>query len=662
MCGIVGLLQPGPLSREAHAVLRVMTDTLRHRGPDDSGVWLDERAGIGLGHRRLSILDLSPEGHQPMISTSGRYVISYNGEVYNFTELRTELERAGAKFRGHSDTEVLLEAVSQWGLQAAVKRFDGMFAFALWDCEEQVLYLVRDRLGIKPLYFGWMGGALLFGSELKALRAYPGFKEELDLRALALFLRYGYIPAPFSIFQTIHKLPPGCLLAVPHARVRQADAFSPDPDEPNAQWKPLRYWSVSAAVEQGIQNPFTGSDEEAIGYLDDLLRTAVRMHMVSDVPLGAFLSGGIDSSMVAALMQAQSSHPVKTFSIGFHEAAYDEARHAGKVARHLGTDHTELYAMPADALNVIPRIPALFDEPYADSSQVPTFLVSQLARCHVTVSLSGDGGDELFGGYNRYLWCARVWNTVGRIPRWARSLMAGGLTAVSAQGWDAVFRVLGPILPDALDQPTPGFKLHKLADTLEVGDAAALYHNLVSYWKCPASLLRDAVAEPDVSGRHRLDGLPKDFTSQMMALDLMTYLPDDLLVKLDRSSMANSLEGRVPFLDRRVVEFAWRLPLSMKIREGRGKWALRRVLDRYVPRPLVERPKMGFCMPIDSWLRGPLRDWGEALLDERRLRTEGFFNPQPIRDKWTEHLSGRRDWQFPLWSVLMFQAWLEHRA
>jgi asparagine synthase (glutamine-hydrolysing) len=660
MCGITGMF--GAQGGELEPTVRRMVAALHHRGPDDSGIWSDGKAGVALGHARLSILDLTAEGHQPMPSAGGRFVITYNGEIYNFAELRDELSRLGHAFRGHSDTEVMLASFEQWGVQEAVRRFLGMFAFALWDRAEQVLYLVRDRVGIKPLYFGWAGDTLLFGSELKALQAHAGFKNAIDLRALALFLRYGYVPAPFSIFQTIHKLSPGCVLAVPKSFVEKARTFSPDPDDPDAGWKPARYWSVGSAVEQGLREPFAGSEEEAVEHLDDLLRTAVRMHMVSDVPLGAFLSGGVDSSTIVALMQAQSSRPVKTFSIGFHETDYDEAQHASKVARHLGTDHTELYVTPAEGQAVIPRLPALYDEPFADSSQIPTLLVSALARRQVTVSLSGDGGDELFGGYNRYLWCARVWDRIGGAPVWLRGLAARGLTAVSPQRWDAVFRALGPMLPRAFNQPTPGYKLHKLADALCIRDLPALYLSLVSYWKDPPALLRPAVDEPDIFAPRRFRSRLTDFTQQMMGLDLMTYLPDDILVKVDRASMAHSLEARVPFLDHRVVEFAWRLPLSMKIRDGQSKRVLRRVLDRYVPRPLIERPKMGFCVPVDSWLRGPLRDWGESLLDERRLRTDGFFDPRMVRDKWAEHLSGRRDWQYPLWAVLMFQAWVdEHK-
>lgn len=629
---------------ELPSSVRGMVASIRYRGPDDFGVWCDERVGIGLGHARLSILDLSPEGHQPMVSASGRYVISYNGEVYNFAELRSELGVVGQKFRGHSDTEVMLAAFEEWGIEKAVQRFVGMFAFALWDKQTRTLTLARDRLGEKPLYYGWQGEAFLFGSELKALRAHPAFRAEVDRNALALLLRHNYIPAPYSIYQGISKLSPGCLLTVSLS-------------QRNPRIVP--YWSGKQAIEAGLAHPFEGSESAAVSALEALLKDAVGQQMVADVPLGAFLSGGVDSSTVVALMQAQSSRPVKTFTIGFHEEGYDEAPHAKSVARHLGTEHTELYVMPKEAMDVIPRLPALYDEPFSDSSQIPTFLVSELARRHVTVSLSGDGGDELFGGYNRYFWATNIWRRVGWVPQPMRAALVGALMALPPSAWNGVFRWLSRFLPVGWRYANPGDKLHKLAEVLAVRTPEEIYLDLVSHWKQPTEVVRGTHEPPTVlTDPARWADLP-DFEQRMMYLDQMTYLPDDILTKVDRAAMGVSLETRVPFLDHRVVEFAWSLPLSMKIRHGQGKWLLRQVLYRHVPKELMERPKMGFGVPIDVWLRGPLKGWAEELLDEARLQREGYFDPRPIRRKWAEHLTGRRNWSYYLWDVLMFQAWLE---
>ena len=642
MCGIAGTMDQS--TAELPSSVRGMVASIRYRGPDDFGVWCDERVGIGLGHARLSILDLSPEGHQPMVSASGRYVISYNGEVYNFAELRSELGVVGQKFRGHSDTEVMLAAFEEWGIEKAVQRFVGMFAFALWDKQTRTLTLGRDRLGEKPLYYGWQGEAFLFGSELKALRAHPAFRAEVDRNALALLLRHNYIPAPYSIYQGISKLSPGCLLTVSLS-------------QRNPRIVP--YWSGKQAIEAGLAHPFEGSESAAVSALEALLKDAVGQQMVADVPLGAFLSGGVDSSTVVALMQAQSSRPVKTFTIGFHEEGYDEAPHAKSVARHLGTEHTELYVMPKEAMDVIPRLPALYDEPFSDSSQIPTFLVSELARRHVTVSLSGDGGDELFGGYNRYFWATNIWRRVGWAPQPMRAALAGALMALPPSTWNGVFRGLSRFLPVGWRYANPGDKLHKLAEILAVRTPEEIYLDLVSHWKQPTEVVRGTQEPPTVlTDPAQWANLP-DFEQRMMYLDQMTYLPDDILTKVDRAAMGVSLETRVPFLDHRVVEFAWSLPLSMKIRHGQGKWLLRQVLYRHVPKELMERPKMGFGVPIDVWLRGPLKGWAEELLDEGRLQREGYFDPRPIRGKWAEHLTGRRNWSYYLWDVLMFQAWLE---
>lgn len=646
MCGITGFWDALPRSNteEMQAIAQRMSNALIHRGPDDAGTWIDTHLGIALGHRRLSIVDLSPEGHQPMLSTDGRYIIVFNGEIYNFLELRRELESLGNRVRGRSDTAVMLASFSQWGLVEAIKRFNGMFAFALWDRQERVLHLGRDRLGEKPLYYGWIGNTFLFGSELKALKAHPNFAAEINRDALTLFLRFNCVPAPYSIYQNIYKLPPGTFLTWNGTTARPT---------------PTPYWSAKEVAQLGVAKPLIEPEAEIVAQLEALLRDAVGLRMVADVPLGAFLSGGIDSSTVVALMQAQSSQPVKTFTIGFCEDAYNEAQYSKAVAQHLGTDHTEFYVTPKQALAVIPKLPTLYDEPFSDASQIPTFLVSQLARADVTVTLSGDGGDELFAGYNRHFWGRSIWQKIGWIPKTVRTPAAHALTSLSPQTWNRGFTYLNALLPAKFKQRTPGYNLHKLAEILAVPDPEAMYTGLVSHWKDPEALVIGA-CEPQtiLSDRQSWAKLP-DFTQRMLYLDTVTYLPDDILVKVDRASMGVSLEARVPLLDHRVVEFAWRVPLSMKIRNGQGKWLLRQVLYKYVPSHLVDRPKTGFGIPIDHWLRGSLRDWAEALLDETRLREEGFFNPQPIRQKWAEHLAGERDWQYYLWDVLMFQAWLE---
>lgn len=655
MCGIAGYWQSAPFDgTAARAVIERMSSAIAHRGPDDSGAWLDADAGIALGHRRLSVVELSAAGHQPMASASGRYGVVFNGEVYNHNELRVRLEREAGHtlpWRGHSDTEVLLAAIESWGVTRALQAAVGMFAFALWDRRERTLTLARDRLGEKPLYYGWQSSgsdrALLFGSELKALRAHPAFTAGVDRDALTLFMRLGYVPAPHTIYRGIRKLPPGTL-----AVLRAPDA------EPDIQ----PYWSAQDVMLCGHRSPLDLDPEEAVDRLEALLRDAVRQQMVADVPLGAFLSGGIDSSTVVALMQAQSTRPVRTFSIGFHEPGFNEAEHAKAVAAHLGTDHTELYVTPAQAMQVVPRLPAMYDEPFADSSQIPTHLVAQLARQHVTVALSGDAGDELFCGYSRYLLAQRLWQRIRAVPVPMRRAAAAMIAAVSEPTWDRIAEGLGHLLPMSERFARPGEKLHKGARAMAAGSSDALYLNLVSLWADPGTLVLGA-REPRtvLTGANTpLRELPD--VQRMMAFDLLTYLPDDILVKVDRAAMAVSLETRVPLLDHRVIEFAWQLPMALKLRDGVGKWALRQVLYRHVPRALVERPKMGFGVPIDSWLRGPLRDWAEALLDPHRLEADGLLAVEPIRRAWKQHLDGSANRQYPLWNVLMFQAWLREQT
>lgn len=648
MCGITGFAQAKVLQVEQwEQLLRKMATGIQHRGPDDFGVWCDASAGIGLGHRRLSIVDLSSLGHQPMLSESGRFIIVYNGEIYNYLDITAQLKRLGYTFRGHSDTEVLLTAFEEWGVEAAIQRTVGMFAIALYDMQAQKLYLIRDRLGEKPLYYGWSGNTFLFGSELKALRAHPAWQGEINRDALALYTQYNYVPSPHSIFQGIFKLTPGTILTLSLPELK-----------PGSLPLPSSYWSARNVVENGTRDPFPNNPVDATDQLEALIRQSIAGQMIADVPLGAFLSGGIDSSTTVALMQAQSSRPIKTFSIGFYEEAYNEAVHAKSVAKHLGTDHTELYVTPEEALAVIPRLPAMYDEPFADSSQIPTYLVSHLARQHVTVSLSGDAGDELFAGYNRYFWANRIWERIGWAPREMRGWLANGLTSLSPQSWDKIYNTLSFALPKQLQVRMPGDKVHKFSRLLGVPSREAVYQQLVSQWYQPTTLVLDSrVQQTILTDRSQWASL-SDFTMQMMYLDLVTYLLDDILVKVDRAAMSVSLETRVPFLDHRIVEFAWRLPMTLKVRDGKTKWLLRQVLYRHVPKELIERPKMGFGIPLDRWLRGPLMEWAEVLLDEKRLRNEGFFNPTLVRNKWHEHKSGAQNWAPHLWSILMFQAWL----
>jgi asparagine synthase (glutamine-hydrolysing) len=641
MCGITGFFDPtGQGVRDMDLTVRAMADTLVHRGPDAGGVWVDADRGIALGHRRLSIVDLSPTGRQPMVSESSRYVIVLNGEIYNFRELRPQLEAKGHHFRGTSDTEVMLAAFEEWGVPGSVARFNGMFAFAVWDRSANTLYLSRDRMGEKPLYYGFAGGCFLFGSELKALKRHPRFSGEVNRDAITLYLRHGYIPAPYSIYQGISKLPPGCILEL------RGDA------EPVVS----EYWSLREAARRGVATTLACSDQEAIEQFDELLRDAVRLQMVADVPLGAFLSGGIDSSTIVSLMQAQSSRPVKTFTIGFNEEQFDEAKYAKEVARHLGTEHTELYVTPREAMAVIPKLPAMYDEPFADSSQIPTYLVSQLARQSVTVSLSGDGGDELFGGYRIYDSVMAADKVLGRIPSPLRRPAAWTLEAAAKSGWLDKVRVRdGKYVGAGLLSS----RLRNFAQVLRLRGREELYRYLMSQWRKPTDLVQGAQEPPTAfTDPARQLALPH-FLQTMEYIDMGSYLPDDILVKVDRAAMAVSLESRVPLLDYRAVEFSWRTPVSMKLREGVGKWLLRQVAYRYIPREMLERPKKGFAVPVDAWICGPLRDWAEALLDPTRLHNEGVFDPAPIAKVWSEHKAGVKNWNALLWDILMYQAWQE---
>lgn len=639
MCGIAGFrdVTTRAAANGLGETARAMGDAIRHRGPDDWGVWTDEAAGLALSQRRLSIIDLSPAGHQPMVSACGRFVITYNGEVYNHQEMRRQLEARGIAFRGHSDTEVILEACAAWGVEHTVKALIGMFAIALWDRQTRSLTLVRDRLGIKPVYWGRFGGLFLFGSELKALTAHPGWTPEINRDAVSAFLRHNYVPTPLSIYKGVHKLESGCILTLR------------DGAEPEI----TRFWDARQVVGDAVRHRLDLTDAEATDQLEALLKDAVGRRMIADVRLGAFLSGGIDSSTVVALMQTQSRQPVRTFSIGFNEKGYDEAQHAKAVAAHLGTEHTELYVDPRHALEIIPKIPDWYDEPFADSSQIPTFLVSEMTRAHVTVALSGDGGDELFAGYNRYKLADNVWGKLKAIPRPLRRLGAASLRAVPPRHWDRLFSMV----PARLRHGQMGDKLHKGADVLLLGDGEAFYRRLVSHWTDPDSLVAGGHEPKGILWNDEAKAIVPDFVERLQFLDLVTYLPDDILTKVDRASMAVALEARVPLIDHRVVDFAFRLPRHMKRRNGQGKWLLRQVLYRHVPKELVERPKMGFGVPIDAWLRGPLRDWAENLLSETALRDHGLVDPAPVRAMWAEHLSGARNWQYLLWDVLMLQAW-----
>ena len=647
MCGIAGFIANSQNKLELKSIAKKMVDMIGHRGPDDTGIWVDESSQVVFGHKRLSILDLSMAGHQPMNSKCCRYTLVFNGEIYNHNDIRNKLQESNEQlleWNGHSDTETLLAAIVNWGVEKTLKECVGMFAIALWDKDEGILTLARDRLGEKPLYYGWQGNTFMFASELKALKAHPNFVGEIDRDSLTLFLRYNYIPAPYSIYKGIKKLPQGSILQLP---INNKKLISVTP-----------YWSLSQVTQYGQNPPLNCSDDEAVSLLEDSLSSAVEDQLISDVPFGAFLSGGIDSSLVVSMMKTRSSQPVKTFTIGFDDSDYNEAIFAKVVAKHLGTEHSELYISPQDALDVIPQLSSTYDEPFADSSQIPTFLVAKMASSHVKVALSGDGGDELFGGYNRYIWSRTIRNKTNWLPQSALQVLGFSLGKVSAHTWNKINNSFSGLLPSEYRVAQMGDKVHKVARQLAVNSDFDLYRGLVSQWQNPADV---------VIGGHELDlqitsesseKMFEDIEHRMMFMDASTYLPDDILCKVDRAAMASSLETRVPLLNHNVLELAWQLPLHMKIRDGQGKWILRKLLYKYVPQELIDRPKQGFALPIDAWLRGPLREWAEDLLEESRLLNEGFFHPEPIRIAWEEHLKGN-NMHNKLWGILMFQAWLE---
>lgn len=640
MCGFTGFIDKGDVRKRSdiHHIARGMMGTLNHRGPDHADLWQDPDVPVVLGHLRLSILDLSSEGNQPMSSSSDRYVIVYNGEVYNYLDLQKDLESQGVIFHGRSDTEVILAAIEQWGLNLAIQKINGMFAFALWDRKEREIHFARDRLGKKPLYIGWAGQSLVFGSELKALCAYPDFRGEINRQALGLYMQYGYVPAPHCIYKNVISLPAGHRLSV-----------SLDSIEPGADIGKLAepYWHHVQVLEQSrAQMRDDMPDYLVVGEFEELLESCVRDRLISDVPLGAFLSGGIDSSSIVALMTKASVSPVNTYSIGFHEEGYNEAEYAKDVATHLGTQHHEMYVSAQDSLDIVPKLADMYDEPFADYSAIPTYLVSEFARRYVTVALSGDGGDEMLGGYNRHVMGPKIWNRMRMIPAPLRKMIAGSIHGFSSGTWDKI---------GANSRPQFGRAMYKLSNILRLNSPQEIYESLTKTWDDPA-LLSDADSRPTLYD-HDIENLDLDFAQEMMLRDTLFYLTGDILTKVDRASMAVSLEVRAPLLDRRIYEYVWSLPMRFKIRDGKGKWLLRQVLSKYVPDKLFERPKQGFTVPIDGWLRGPLKDWAEDLLDEQQLKSAGFLESAHVRGLWTAHRDGNADHGTKLWTILMFQAW-----
>jgi asparagine synthase (glutamine-hydrolysing) len=647
MCGITGFIANSSNKTLNSELVSRMVDKLEHRGPDGKGVWIDDSGIVALGHRRLAILDLSESGHQPMLSKSGRFALIFNGEIYNHLKIRNDLQSSNSsiiKWDGHSDTETLLAAIEEWGFEKALIKCTGMFAIALWDNSEKILFLARDRFGEKPLYYGWQNETFMFGSELKSFKCHPDFKGEINRESLKLFLRYNYVPSPYSIYEDIHKLPPGNFLRL---KIANDKVFSLH-----------NYWSLIDAAQSGEKEPLNVNDKEAISLLEQCLGDSVESQLISDVPLGAFLSGGIDSSLIVSMMKARSLKPVKTFTIGFEELDFNEAKHAKAVAMHLGTEHSELYVSSYDALDIIPHLPLLYDEPFADSSQIPTFLIAKMSSEYVKVALSGDGGDELFGGYNRYLWSRSIVDKTSLIPKFARQSVGSLIKKIPSKNLDYINNSFLRFLPTKYKTTLIGDKIHKVADLLSFGSELELYKGLVSQWQNPDEIVKNQ-SEANIFLTSEVERKSfSDIEHQMMFLDAKTYLPDDILCKVDRAAMGVSLETRVPFLNHNVVSLAWQLPLNMKIRDRQGKWILRELLCQHVPKSLIERPKQGFSLPIAEWLRGPLREWAEVLLERSRLESEGFFYPDPIRKAWQDHLNGK-NMHNQLWGILMFQAWLE---
>lgn len=643
MCGICGVWDPAGFSDfDAKKIAHEMGNAMEHRGPDGEGIWQED--DLLFVHRRLAVIDTSTAGDQPMTSACGRFVIVFNGEIYNYQSIRDELERdkQAPSWRGHSDTETILSAFSVYGVKDTLQKLVGMFSIALWDRQDRTMVLARDRAGEKPLYYTSKDNRLIFGSDLSSFLAYPRFSPKLDRRAPKTFLRYGYIPAPFTIYEDVHKLEPG-----QYATVR----LGPQ----GFDLKHETYWSLEECVE--LQNTDTGSDAERLASVEEVLQTAVQDQMISDVPLGAFLSGGIDSSLIVSLMQKVSQKPVKTFTIGFNDTAFDESVQAREVAKHLKTDHTEMILEPKDIMDVIPELPNIYSEPFADSSQLPTYLVAKLARQSVTVALSGDAGDEVFSGYNRYLSAYQTWKKASKIPRVLRSGLARTALAKSPAFWDNAFNRLTPILPKKFHIRTPGDKAHKLAGVLALDRGEDFYAKLTNVCHNPEALLLHDAELPALVSRPEDWPECEEFQQVMMAVDFKTYMVDDILVKVDRAAMASSLETRAPFLDHRVVSKAWSMPFDFKAKGGVGKWPLRQILYKYVPQDLIDRPKMGFGIPVGEWMRGPLRAWAEEQIDPERLRREKIFNPDAVAAIWEEHLSGARNWQHVLWNIFMFQAW-----
>ena len=651
MCGFTGFIQNDRINggRNIETILNEMNGSISHRGPDDEGVWIDNESGVALAHRRLSIIDLSTHGSQPMLSNSNRFVIVYNGEVYNYLDIKKELTQVGIKcnWKGSSDTEVILAAIEYWGLEESLKRFVGMFSFALWDRKYKTLSLARDRVGEKPLYFGWQKETFLFGSELKALRAHPNFLNDINRDSISLLLRHNCIPSPYSIYNEIYKLEPGKFISL-----NRKDALTKKIPEQKV------YWELDGFLNKKTINSFTGSRSEAIDSLESLLTNSVKGQLQSDVPLGAFLSGGVDSSLVVAIAQKVSKTPIKTFTIGSDDKNYNEAHHAKRISKFLGTNHTELYLSPNEIIDVIPMLPNIYDEPFSDSSQLPTFLISKLAKEKVSVALSGDGGDEIFGGYNRYIWVSKIWEKTRKVPLPIRKLISKMILAIPYSKLNYSYNLINQFLKNNKIPIDFGDRLHKLSEVLPMDSAQDIYFNLCSHWKNPTDIIINCNEPKTKFSDFNNKNNELDIVNYMMNLDLITYLPDDILVKIDRASMANSLEVRVPLLDHRIINFGRSLPLNYKIYNNQNKWILRKILYKYVPKELMTQRKMGFSIPIGKWLRGPLRDWADSLFDKQKIDQDGYFDGELIKRKWSQHLSGKYNFQYQLWDVLMFQAWL----